>query len=83
MSLEFNLVDTLELGGMLELAEATALAALNRTESRGSHWRTDHPVRDDEMWLKHSLAIYNPDEPPRLEYIDVIITKYQPTARKY
>lgn len=82
-ALNYDLVDTLELGGVLELAEATALAALNRTESRGSQWRTDHPVRDDEMCLKHSLAIYNPDGPPRLEYIDVIITKYQPTARKY
>jgi succinate dehydrogenase / fumarate reductase flavoprotein subunit len=79
----YDLVDTLELGGMLELAEATAIAALNRTESRGSHWRTDHPVRGDAEWLRHSLAIYNPDRPPRLEYADVIITKYQPTERKY
>jgi succinate dehydrogenase / fumarate reductase flavoprotein subunit len=79
----YDLVDTLELGGMLELAEATAIAALNRTESRGSHWRTDYPVRGDAEWLRHSLAIYNPDRPPRLEYADVIITKYQPTERKY
>jgi len=79
----YDLVDTLELGGMLELAEATAIAALNRTESRGSHWRTDHPVRGDAEWLRHSLTIYNPDRPPRLEYADVIITKYQPTERKY
>jgi succinate dehydrogenase/fumarate reductase flavoprotein subunit len=82
---EFNydLVDALELGGMLELAEVTALTALKRTECRGSHWRTDHPGRNDEEWLKHSMATYNPDGAPRVEYADVIITKYQPTERKY
>jgi len=79
----YDLVDALELGGMLELAEATARTALKRTECRGSHWRTDHPGRNDEEWLKHSLAFYNPDGPPRLEYADVLITKYQPTERKY
>jgi succinate dehydrogenase / fumarate reductase flavoprotein subunit len=79
----YDLVDTLELGGMLELAEVTALTALRRTECRGSHWRTDHPGRNDDEWLKHSMATYNPDGPPHLEYTDVIITKYQPTERKY
>ncbi len=79
----YDLVDTLELGGMLELAEVTALAALKRSECRGSHWRTDHPGRDDESWLRHSLATYNPTGPPRLDYGEVIITKYQPVERKY
>jgi succinate dehydrogenase / fumarate reductase flavoprotein subunit len=79
----YDLVDTLELSGMLELAEVTALTALKRTECRGSHWRTDHLGRNDEDWLKHSLATYNPDGVPRLEYTDVIITKYPPTERKY
>ncbi len=79
----YDLVDTLELGSMLELAEVTALTALKRTECRGSHWRTDHPGRDDEQWLKHSFAHYDPDGLPRLEYGDVIITKYQPMERKY
>ena len=79
----YDLVDTLELGGMLELAEATAVASLRRTECRGSHWRTDHPGRNDEEWLKHSMVTYNPDGPPHLEYSDVVITKYQPTERKY
>ena len=79
----YDLVDTLELGGMLELAEATALTALKRTECRGSHWRTDHLGRNDEEWLKHSMVTYNPDGAPHLEYADVIITKYQPTERKY
>jgi succinate dehydrogenase / fumarate reductase flavoprotein subunit len=83
MAFNYDLVDTLELGGMLELAEVIAVAALKRTECRGSHWRIDHPGRNDEEWLKHSMATYNPDGPPHLEYTDVIITKYQPMERKY
>jgi succinate dehydrogenase / fumarate reductase flavoprotein subunit len=79
----YDLVDALELGGMLELAEVTALTALKRTECRGSHWRTDHPGRNDDEWLRHSLAIYNPVGPPRLEYKEAIITTYPPTERKY
>ncbi len=79
----YDLVDALELQGMLELAEVTAITALERTECRGSHWRIDHLGRNDEEWLKHSMATYNPDGPPSLEYSDVIITKYQPTERKY
>jgi succinate dehydrogenase / fumarate reductase flavoprotein subunit len=79
----YDLVDTLELGGMLELAEVTAVTALKRTECRGSHWRTDYPGRNDEEWLKHSVATYNPDGPPHLGETGVIITKYEPTERKY
>jgi succinate dehydrogenase / fumarate reductase flavoprotein subunit len=79
----YDLVDALELEGMLDLAEATALGALKRTESRGAHWRTDHPGRDDREWLKHSLATYSPDGPPNVGYQDVIITRYQPAERKY
>ena len=79
----YDLVDTLELGGMLELAEVTALTALRRTECRGSHWRTDHPGRNDEHWLRHSLAAYNPGGPPEVTYQDVIITNYPPQKREY
>jgi succinate dehydrogenase / fumarate reductase flavoprotein subunit len=79
----YDLVDTLELGGMLELAHVTALGALRRTESRGSHWRTDHPSRDDETWLKHTLADYVPGGPPRFRDGEVLITSYSPSARKY
>jgi len=79
----YDLVDALELGGMLELAEVTALTALKRTECRGSHWRLDHPGRNDEEWLKHTVATYNPGGPPHLAYKGVIITKYPPTERKY
>jgi succinate dehydrogenase / fumarate reductase flavoprotein subunit len=82
-SFNYDLVDTLELGGMLELAEATALTALKRTECRGSHWRVDHLGRDDERWLKHSMATHNRDGPPNIEYTDVMITEYPPTERRY
>jgi len=82
---EFNydLVDTLELDGMLELAHATALTAALRTECRGSHWRTDHPGRNDDEWLKHSLVLRGEDGHPEVRFSDVIITKYQPTERRY
>ncbi|MBN1178426.1 MAG: FAD-binding protein [Anaerolineae bacterium] len=82
-SFNYDLVDTLELGGMLELAEATALTALQRTECRGSHWRVDHPGRNDDAWLKHSVATYAPDGAPHVTYADVIITRYPPMARSY
>jgi succinate dehydrogenase / fumarate reductase flavoprotein subunit len=79
----YDLVDTLELGGMLELAEVTALGALERTESRGSHYRIDFPSRDDEQWLKHTMAGHNPLGRPRLWYKAVMVTKYEPMERKY
>jgi succinate dehydrogenase / fumarate reductase flavoprotein subunit len=79
----YDLVDTLELRGMLELAEVTALTALERTECRGSHWRTDHLGRDDEHWLVHSLASYRAGGQPRVEYKDVMITEYPPEKRDY
>ena len=79
----YDLVDTLELGGMLELAEVTALTALRRTECRGSHWRTDHLGRDDERWLKHSVASYREDGRPEVAYKDVLITDYPPKKRDY
>lgn len=79
----YDLVDALELEAMLELAEVTALTALKRTECRGSHWRTDHPGRNDDEWLKHSMATCNPDGAPHVEHTDVIITKYEPMERKY
>jgi succinate dehydrogenase / fumarate reductase flavoprotein subunit len=79
----YDLVDTLELGGMLELAQVTALTALKRAECRGSHWRTDHLGRDDERWLRHSLARYNPAGQLEVDYKDVIITNYPPQEREY
>lgn len=83
-SLQFNtgLIGALQLDFTLDLAEATISCALARTESRGAHSRRDHPKRDDENWLKHTLAHYTKDG-PRLEYTSVTITRWPPTARTY
>jgi len=77
-----ELTTALELENMLEIAETVAHSALQRKESRGSHQRTDHPKRDDEKFLAHSLA-YQTDGPPRVEYKDVVITRWPPAERKY
>jgi len=72
----------LQLDFMLDLAEATVACALARTESRGAHSRLDFPKRDDENWLKHTLA-YCTKDGPALDYAPVTITKWQPAARTY
>jgi succinate dehydrogenase / fumarate reductase flavoprotein subunit len=77
-----GLVAALQLDFTLDLAEVTIAGALARTESRGAHSRPDYPKRDDENWLKHTLA-YHTREGPRLEYIPVAITKWPPTKRAY
>jgi succinate dehydrogenase / fumarate reductase flavoprotein subunit len=77
-----ELMNAIELEGMLDLAGIIAEGALVRQESRGSHFRTDFPKRDDANWLKHTVAYYTPDG-PRLEYKEVEITKYEPQERKY
>jgi succinate dehydrogenase/fumarate reductase flavoprotein subunit len=77
-----GLVDVLELGGMLDLASAVVAGALARQESRGVHYRLDYPERDDDHWLKHTLAHYT-EMGPRLTYKDVTITNYEPKDRKY
>ncbi len=77
-----DLMRTLELEGMVDLSLCVAEGALARTESRGSHSRTDFPARDDEQWLKHTLAYYTP-EGPRLEYAPVTLGPFEPQERKY
>jgi len=81
---QFNtgFLSALQLDFMLELAEVTVVSAIPRTESRGAHSRRDYPKRDDQNWLKHTLAYYTKDG-PRLEYVPVTITKWQPVARTY
>ena len=83
-SLTFNteLIAVLELGSLLDVAEAVTHSALQRRESRGSHQRSDHAERDDEQFLKHSLA-YQTDGNPRIEYSDVSITRWPPGDRVY
>ncbi len=77
-----DLIAALELGYMLDVAEALAHSALLREESRGSHSREDFTTRDDERYLQHSLAYQTP-EGPRIEYLPVTITRWQPEERKY
>jgi fumarate reductase flavoprotein subunit len=83
-SLSFNteLTTALELEFQLELAEALTNSALQRKESRGSHQRSDFVERDDQNYLKHSLA-FRTDTGPRIEYRDVVITRWPPAERVY
>lgn len=78
----FDLLWMMEVNGNLDAAEAIGDCALARTETRGSHYRTDFNKRNDKNWLKHSLATYTP-KGPQLSYKDVVITKWQPEERKY
>ncbi|MBI5911618.1 MAG: fumarate reductase (quinol) flavoprotein subunit [Betaproteobacteria bacterium] len=74
----------IELGYLLDVAESIVHSAFNRKESRGSHQRLDgYEQRDDVNYLKHTLAYYNGDGPPRIEYGDVKITKSKPGTRAY
>jgi succinate dehydrogenase / fumarate reductase flavoprotein subunit len=77
-----DLVSYLETENMLDLAEVIVESALARKESRGGHFRRDYPQRDDQNWLKHTLA-YHTGQRPRLEYIPVSITTWKPVERKY
>ena len=78
-----ELVAALELGYMLDLAEVILRSAAQRTESRGAHQRTDHPDRDDEQFLAHSLVHRTADGSARIEYLPVTITKWPPGDRVY
>src|SRR5712692_3304915 len=78
-----ELMATLELDFMLDVAETVAHSALAREESRGAHARRDFPERDDAKYLKHSVAFWTGEASPRLEYGDVRITHFKPQARVY
>ena len=78
-----DLLDAIELGYMLDLAEVITLAALTREESRGAHSREDFPKRDDEKWLVHTMFSHSEDDGPQIFFKPVTITKFQPEERKY
>ena len=79
-----DLGEALELGFLLDCAEATVESALARKESRGGHAREDYPERDDTNWLTHTLAYRDPGGgTPRLEYRPVTVTKFEPKPRVY
>jgi fumarate reductase flavoprotein subunit len=84
-SYTFNteLTTALELSYMLDVAQTIVQCALERKESRGSHQRTDHPKRDDERFLAHSLVYRAENALPRIEYRPVTITRWPPGQRVY
>jgi succinate dehydrogenase / fumarate reductase flavoprotein subunit len=77
-----DVLGAIELGYMIDCAEATVVAAIERKESRGAQFRTDFPERNDEEWLKHIDIGLNGDE-PGVSYSSVTITQWQPEERKY
>jgi succinate dehydrogenase / fumarate reductase flavoprotein subunit len=78
-----DVLGAIELGYMLDTAEATVVAALERKESRGAQFRTDYPERNDQVWLKHIDIGRNGDDVPEVSYSPVTITQWQPEERKY
>ncbi|MCJ7489738.1 MAG: FAD-binding protein [Thermoplasmata archaeon] len=77
-----DLIRALELEGMLDVAEAIVVGAVMREESRGAHSRLDFKERDDENFLKHTIAVYTP-KGPEITYSTVKITKHKPVERRY
>ncbi|MFI8088166.1 succinate dehydrogenase flavoprotein subunit [Streptomyces sp. NPDC086080] len=82
-----DLLEAVELGNLLDLAEVMAVSALARKESRGGHYREDHPNRDDINFMRHTMAYRevgaDGSESVRLDYKPVVQTRYQPMERKY
>jgi succinate dehydrogenase / fumarate reductase flavoprotein subunit len=78
-----DLLNAWELSNLLDLAEVITVSGLARTESRGAHSREDYPKRDDQNWLKHTLAWHQPDGKIDLKYKPVVITRFQPKERVY
>ena len=78
-----DLLNNLELKGNLDVALVVAKGALERKESRGAHFREDYPRRDDENWLKHTLAYYRGDDLPELSSHEVTLGMWEPKERKY
>jgi succinate dehydrogenase / fumarate reductase flavoprotein subunit len=78
-----DVLEALQTENLLDLAEVIAAAALARTESRGAHAREDYQERDDEKWLKHTLAFRRPDGGVELRYKPVTVTRYEPKERVY
>jgi len=82
-----DLLEAIELGFLLDLAEVLVVGAQNRKESRGGHAREDFQARDDENYMKHTMAYREVDAKGehsiRLGYKPVVVTRYQPMERKY
>jgi len=81
--MNYELMNAIELEYMLEVAHTIALGALLREESRGAHSRKDFPKRDDEKWLRHTIARMAGNGSPDISFRDVAITRYTPMERVY
>ena len=77
-----DVLGAIELGFMLDNAEATCVAAIHRTESRGAQFRTDFPERNDDEWLKH-IDLSRGDDGPEIGYSEVTLTQWEPQERTY
>ena len=78
-----DLTDAIELGYLLDCAEAMVVSAEARTESRGAHARQDFPERNDDEWMRHSLATRGADGTVAMTYKPVAVTEFQPAPRVY
>lgn len=83
LHMNYELLNAIELGYMIEVAHTIALGAYLREESRGAHFRRDFSSRNDEKWLKHTIARFGADGNPEISFKEVVITRYQPMERKY
>ncbi|HEY6396966.1 MAG TPA: succinate dehydrogenase/fumarate reductase flavoprotein subunit, partial [Solirubrobacteraceae bacterium] len=78
-----DVIGAIELGYMLDVAEAIVVAAQERKESRGAQFRTDFPARNDNDWLKHVDVSMNGADAPLVSYSPVTITRWEPEERTY
>lgn len=78
-----ELTEHIELGFMIDMAEALVISAKARTESRGGHYREDHQMREDDHWLRHTFITKSPDGETNLAYRGVAAGRYEPVERKY
>jgi len=78
-----DLLEAIEVGFLIDVAEVVVVGALAREESRGGHFREDFPTRDDELFLRHTMAYRDAELGVRLDYKPVTVTRYPPMERKY
>ncbi len=78
-----EMIEHIELGFLLDMAEALVVSARARTESRGGHYREDHQMREDNYWMKHTFCTKRGEDDVRLTYKDVTPGRYEPVERKY
>ncbi|HMT12190.1 MAG TPA: succinate dehydrogenase/fumarate reductase flavoprotein subunit, partial [Ignavibacteria bacterium] len=78
-----DMMEAIELGNLIDIAESINESALNRQESRGAHTREDFPNRNDAEWMKHTFITMTDSGTPKIEYKPVVKTRFEPMERKY